>query len=37
MKKMNYTEHQTLIELIEKGSAVEAADFMRDVHCAINY
>ena len=37
MKKMNFSEHQTLIELIEKGGAVEAADFMRDVHCAINY
>jgi DNA-binding GntR family transcriptional regulator len=37
MKEMNYSEHQTLIELIEKGNAVEAADFMRDVHCVINY
>jgi len=37
MREMNYSEHQTLIELIEKGNAVEAADFMRDVHCIINY
>ena len=37
MKKMNYSEHLTIIELIEKGNAVEAAAFMRDVHCAINY
>ena len=37
MREMNYSEHQTLIELIEKGNAVEAADFMRDVHCVINY
>ena len=37
MREINYSEHQTLIELIEKGDAVEAADFMRDVHCAINY
>ena len=37
MKEMNYSEHQTLIELIEKGNSVEAADFMRDVHCVINY
>jgi len=37
MKKMNYTEHETLIELIEKGNAVEAANFIRDVHCVINY
>ncbi len=37
MKKMNYSEHLTVIEFIEKGRAVEAADFMRDVHCAINF
>ncbi len=37
MKKMNYSEHLTLIEFIEKGRAIEAADFMRDVHCAINF
>ena len=37
MKEMNYSEHHTLIELIEKGNAVEAADFLRDVHCVINY
>jgi DNA-binding GntR family transcriptional regulator len=37
MKKMNYTEHGTLIELIEKGRAVAGAEFLRDVHCAINY
>ena len=37
MREMNYSEHLTLIELIEKGNAVEAADYMRDVHCVINY
>ena len=37
MKKMNYSEHIEMIELIEKGQAVQAADFMRDVHCVINY
>lgn len=37
MKEMNYSEHLTTIELIEKGDAVEAADFIRDVHCAINF
>jgi DNA-binding GntR family transcriptional regulator len=37
MREMNYAEHQTMIELIEKGNPVEAADFMRDVHCVINY
>jgi DNA-binding GntR family transcriptional regulator len=37
MREMNYTEHQTMIELFEKGNAVEAADYMRDVHCVINW
>ena len=37
MREMNYSEHLTVIELIEKGNAVETADFMRDVHCVINY
>jgi DNA-binding GntR family transcriptional regulator len=37
MRQMNYDEHLTLIELIEKRQAVKAADFMRDVHCIINY
>ena len=37
MREMNYTEHRTMIELFEKGNAVEAADYMRDVHCAINW
>jgi DNA-binding GntR family transcriptional regulator len=37
MREMNYTEHLTMIELIEKGDAIATADFMRDVHCVINY
>jgi len=37
MRELNYNEHLTMIELIEKGDAVKAADFMRDVHCIINY
>ena len=37
IREMNYTEHLEMIELIEKGEAVQAADFMRDVHCIINY
>jgi len=37
MREMNHAEHLTMIELIEKGEAVAAADFMRDVHCVINY
>jgi DNA-binding GntR family transcriptional regulator len=37
MREMNYSEHLVMIELIEKGEAVKAADFMRDVHCVINY
>ena len=37
MREMNYNEHLEMIDLIEKGEAVHAADFMRDVHCIINY
>ena len=37
MREMNHNEHLEMIELIEKGEAVKAADFMRDVHCIINY
>jgi DNA-binding GntR family transcriptional regulator len=37
MREMNYTEHRTMIALFEKGNAIEAADYMRDVHCVINY
>jgi DNA-binding GntR family transcriptional regulator len=36
-KQVIHNEHLTLIELIGKGDAIEAADFMRDVHCIINY
>ena len=35
--RLNYTEHLTMIELIEKGRGRKAADFMRDVHCSINW
>lgn len=35
--RLNYTEHLTMIELIEKGRGREAADFMRDVHCSMNW
>jgi DNA-binding GntR family transcriptional regulator len=37
MREINHSEHLTMIELFEKGNAVEAADYMRDVHCVINY
>jgi DNA-binding GntR family transcriptional regulator len=37
MKQMNYEEHLKIIELIEGGKSLEAAAFIRDVHCAINY
>ncbi|MCP4629045.1 MAG: GntR family transcriptional regulator [bacterium] len=37
MREMNHREHSIMIELIEKGEAVQAADYMRDVHCVINY
>jgi len=36
MREMNYNEHLEMIEFIEAGEAVKAADFMRDVHCIIN-
>ena len=32
-----YTEHLTMIELIETGRCRDAADFMRDVHCSKNW
>ena len=35
--RLNYTEHLTMIDLIEKGCYREAADFMRDVHCSMNW
>ena len=35
--EMNYQEHLTMLELIEQGRDKEAADFMRDVHCTINW
>lgn len=37
MRQMNYDDHVRLIELIEAGDPVAAADFIRDVHCVINY
>ena len=30
--KLNYKEHLRIIELIQKGGAVKAADYIRDVH-----
>jgi len=33
----NYTEHLIMIDLIDKGKCQEAADFMRDVHCSMNW
>ena len=35
--RLNYTEHLTMIDLIEKGQCRQAADFMRDVHCSMNW
>ncbi|MEW5721516.1 MAG: GntR family transcriptional regulator [Thermodesulfobacteriota bacterium] len=35
--KLNYDEHLVMIDLIERGLAKEAADFMRDVHCVIDF
>ena len=34
---LNYQEHVKLIELIEAGNANITADFIRDVHCSINW
>jgi len=35
--RLTYTEHLTMIDMIEKGAYREAADFMRDVHCSKNW
>lgn len=35
--RLNYDEHLIMIDLIESKRCREAADFMRDVHCAINW
>ena len=37
MRRMNYEEHLKMMALIEAGDAIGAADYMRDVHCVINY
>jgi DNA-binding GntR family transcriptional regulator len=37
MRELNYSEHLAIIELIVNREAIQAADFMRDVHCVINY
>jgi DNA-binding GntR family transcriptional regulator len=34
---LNYQEHLKLIDLIEAGNANVASDFIRDVHCSINW
>jgi DNA-binding GntR family transcriptional regulator len=35
-KQVIHKEHETLIELIEKGDAIAAADFMRDQHLILD-
>lgn len=35
--RLNFEEHLIMIDLIENNRCREAADFMRDVHCAINW
>jgi len=37
MRELNYREHFKIIDLIEKGEAIKAADFLRSVHFVINY
>lgn len=33
MRKLNHSEHMEFMELIETGTPVETADYLRDVHC----
>lgn len=35
-KQVIHSEHETLIEIIEKGDAIAAADFMRDQHTILD-
>ncbi|MEA3357983.1 MAG: GntR family transcriptional regulator [Thermodesulfobacteriota bacterium] len=37
VRKLNYIEHLKLIELIEQGDAKMVSDFIRDIHCCINW
>lgn len=37
VRELNYIEHLKLIELIEQGDAGTVSDFIRDVHCSINW
>ena len=37
VQKLNYLEHLKFIELIEQGNAKVVSDFMRDIHCCINW
>jgi len=36
-KQVIHSEHETLIEIIEKGDAIAAADFMRDQHTILDF
>jgi len=37
VRELNYREHLKLIELIEIGDAKVVAEFVRDIHCSINW
>jgi DNA-binding GntR family transcriptional regulator len=37
VRMLNYTEHLTLIDLIDKGKVREACDFIRETHCSVNW
>jgi DNA-binding GntR family transcriptional regulator len=37
VRVLNNEEHLTLIELIETGRAKDACDFIRDIHCSMNW
>lgn len=37
IRTLNYEEHFVLLEHIESGNARNASEYMRDVHCALNW
>lgn len=37
VRELNYIEHLRLLELIEVGDGKKVSDFVRDIHCAINW
>ena len=37
VRTLNYEEHLVMIKLIKSGDAHKASEYMRDVHCSINW